>query len=253
MVLPSRDAVRNASDLVHEGLQPARSEERAAPHDRVRLKYVGWDLNGREIDSSKGRGEYAEVSASEGFPGFREAIALLRLGEKRRFFIPEKLAYKHYPGPVQGPLVYEIELLDIIKMPAPPEAPADLAQPDPEKRFDPELDFAERVLMRGIGKDKPKGDSSGLDVHYTCWNHSGERVISTIPQGHPYRAELNKLDLMPGLADAVKTMTVRERRRLWLPPEKTAHATSARRGVALVCDLELVALYENKRLVDSAP
>jgi peptidylprolyl isomerase len=250
---PSAQAVRTTSGLLHEPLSPATSEERAAPHDRVRVRYVGRDANGREFDNSKGRGEHAELVAGEGFPGFREALQLLRMGEKRRFFIPEELAFKHYPGPVHGDLIYDIELVDIVRMPAPPAVPEDLAKPTDAAQFDPELDFAQRTLMRGIGKDKPRGDSSGLDVHYTCWNREGERVVSTIPSGHPYRAELNKLDLMPGLAEAVRTMTVGEKRRLWLPPRLTAHEAGARKGVALVCDLELVALYENKRLVDSAP
>lgn len=253
LLAPSSAAERSASGLVHEVLQAAKSEERAAAHDRVRVKYVGWDQRGREIDNSKGRGAHAELVAGEGFPGFREALQLLRVGEKRRFFIPEALAYKHYPGAVRGDLIYEIELLEIVRMPEPPAVPEDLEKPADSERFDPELDFAQRVLMRGIGKEKPRGESSGLDVHYTCWNRSGERVISTIPQGAPYRAELSKLDLMPGLAEAVRTMTVGEKRRLWLPPGKTAHESAARKGVALVCELELVALYENKKLVDSAP
>jgi peptidylprolyl isomerase len=250
---PSSRAERTASGLVHESLSPATSAERAAPHDRVRVRYVGYDSKEREIDNSKGRGPHAELVAGEGFPGFREALQLLRVGEKRRFFIPEELAYKHYPGSVRGDLIYDIELLEIVRMPAPPAVPEDLAKPADETLFDPELHFVQRTIMRGIGKHKPRGESSGLDVHYTCWNREGERVISTIPQGRPYRAELNKLDLMPGLAEALRTMTVGEKRRLWLPPAKTAHAESPTRGKALVCEIELVALYENKRLVDSAP
>lgn len=250
---PSSRAERTASGLVHDQLDPATSEERAAPHDRVRVRYVGRAENGWEFDSHKGRGAYAELAANEGFPGFREALQLLRVGEKRRFFIPEALAYKHYPGAVRGDLIYDIELVEIVRMPAPPEVPADLLKPPDVERFDPELDFVQRTLMNGMSTQKPRGASSGLDVHYTCWTRSGERVISTIPQGRPYRAELSKLELMPGLADALRTMSIGEQRRLWLPPQQTAHEAGARKGEALVCDVELVALYENKKLIEAMP
>jgi peptidylprolyl isomerase len=35
----------------------------------------------------------------------------MRLGEKRRFWIPEDLAYRGKPGRPQGPVVFDIELV----------------------------------------------------------------------------------------------------------------------------------------------
>ena len=36
------------------------------------------------------------------------------VGEKRRFWIPEKLAYRGQPGYPAGMLVFDIELLEIV-------------------------------------------------------------------------------------------------------------------------------------------
>jgi len=247
VLTPSSNAEKTASGLVHEPLRPPTGSERAAPHERVRVAFTGFDASGRAIDSSKGRGAYAELSASEGFPGFREALQLLREGEKRRFFIPEELAYKHYPGAIRGDLIYEIELIGIVSMPAPPPLPDDLDKPPRASRDG----FASRVLREGTGTARPRGESSGVDVHYTCWSSAGEQLFSTVPQGAPFRGELNKLELMPGMALAVRSMVVGERRRLWLPAKLTTHNSSLARAQPMVCDLELLSLFEKKKLVES--
>ena len=38
---------------------------------------------------------------------------LMRLGEKRRVWIPEKLAYKGASGAPQGMLVFDVELISL--------------------------------------------------------------------------------------------------------------------------------------------
>jgi len=39
-------------------------------------------------------------------------LQLIVKGEKRRFWIPEELAYKGQPGRPQGMLVFDVELID---------------------------------------------------------------------------------------------------------------------------------------------
>ena len=61
--------------------------------------------------------------------GWTEGVQLMVVGEKRRFWIPEDLAYKGRPGGPQGTLVFDIELVDFTPGPKPPAdvaaAPAD--------------------------------------------------------------------------------------------------------------------------------
>jgi peptidylprolyl isomerase len=47
-------------------------------------------------------------------PGWTEGVQLMVEGEKRRFWIPEELAYKGKEGP-QGMLVFDIDLIEIKK------------------------------------------------------------------------------------------------------------------------------------------
>ena len=49
--------------------------------------------------------------------GWTEGVQLMVVGEKRRFWIPGKLAYGENPPPgaPAGTLVFDVELLDIVK------------------------------------------------------------------------------------------------------------------------------------------
>jgi peptidylprolyl isomerase len=45
--------------------------------------------------------------------GLVEGLQLMVVGEKRRFWIPEKLAYNGQPGHPQGTLVFDVELVEV--------------------------------------------------------------------------------------------------------------------------------------------
>ena len=46
-------------------------------------------------------------------PGWSEGVQLMTVGEERRFWIPEHLAYKGRPGAPKGMLVFDVELIAI--------------------------------------------------------------------------------------------------------------------------------------------
>ena len=97
----------------------AGSGPRPTTADRVRVHYRGTLLDGTEFDSSHARNAPAEFGLDEVIIGWTEAVALMPVGSKYRFWIPGDLAYgeKGTPGGPIGPnatLVFEIELLDIL-------------------------------------------------------------------------------------------------------------------------------------------
>ena len=49
----------------------------------------------------------------EVIPGWTEGVQMMVEGEKRRFWIPAKLAYESDPSRPQGMLVFDIELIRI--------------------------------------------------------------------------------------------------------------------------------------------
>jgi peptidylprolyl isomerase len=84
----------------------------------VQVNYAGWTTDGKMFDSSYSRGEPATFGLNAVIPGWTEALQLMVEGEKRRIWVPEKLAYAGKPGAPAGMLVFEVELLKI--MPGPP-------------------------------------------------------------------------------------------------------------------------------------
>jgi len=244
---PPSDAERAASGLVSRQLKPPKSEAHADLQDRVRIAYSGWDERGNEIDSSAPRGAYVEATLTHGFPGFREALATLRPGEARRFWIPAALAYESYPGTLKGPLVYDIELLEIIDMPAPPPVPKDVARA-PKGATHLPSGVAYRVLKRGTGTIKPGKDGS-VDVHYSYWSSDGTLLDSTVPNGRPQRAELEDRELPPGVTEVVADMVPGERRRIWVPEALGFPGKRPWKG-PLVFDVELFGVYHGAARVD---
>ena len=93
------------------------------PNDTVRVNYKGTLLDGKTFDSSYDRGEPATFPLNQVVPGWQEGIALMPVGSKYKFWIPAKLGYgdKGTPGgpiPPNATLVFEVELLDIVKQDA---------------------------------------------------------------------------------------------------------------------------------------
>ena len=88
-----------------------------------RVHYKGTLLDGKTFDSSYDRGEPATFPLDQVVPGWQEGIALMPVGSKYKFWIPAKLGYgdKGTPGgpiPPNATLVFEVELLDIVKQDA---------------------------------------------------------------------------------------------------------------------------------------
>ena len=88
--------------------------------DLVRVNYKGSLLDGKTFDSTYDRGEPAVIPLQQVVPGWQEGIALMPVGSKYNFWIPARLGYgeKGTPGgpiPPNATLVFQVELLDIVK------------------------------------------------------------------------------------------------------------------------------------------
>ena len=107
------DAATTASGLACKVLQPGNSNVRPTATSTVRVHYTGWTTDGKMFDSSVARGEEIEFPLNGVIPGWTEGLQLMVVGEKRRFWIPARLAYNNAPGTPQGTLVFDVELLGI--------------------------------------------------------------------------------------------------------------------------------------------
>jgi peptidylprolyl isomerase len=78
----------------------------------VTVHYSGWTTDGKMVDSSVLRGQPAFFGLGDVIEGWTEGVQLMVVGEKTRFWIPERLAYKGERPPF-GLLVFDVELVAI--------------------------------------------------------------------------------------------------------------------------------------------
>jgi peptidylprolyl isomerase len=85
----------------------------------VSVHYTGWFTDGNKFDSSVDRGEPIRFPLGTGqvIPGWDEGLALMQVGDKRRFIIPSALAYgeRGHPAgiPPNSTLIFDVELVDV--------------------------------------------------------------------------------------------------------------------------------------------
>ncbi len=121
------DAVKTASGLASKVIKKGTGTKKPAATDTVKVHYTGWTTDGKMFDSSVARGQPTSFPLNRVIKGWTEGVALMVVGEKRRFWIPGNLAYgdtPKRPGAPAGTLVFDVELLEIEKAPSPEEAKA---------------------------------------------------------------------------------------------------------------------------------
>lgn len=93
-----------------------------AATDKVKVNYKGSLVNGTEFDSSYKRGQPAEFQVGRVIPGWTQGLQLMKEGAKWELYIPANLAYGENPPtptiPPNSVLIFEVELLEVIKAPA---------------------------------------------------------------------------------------------------------------------------------------
>jgi len=112
--IPDSAEVRE-SGLASRILSEGTGSTHPTKQDMVTVHYSGWTTDGQLFDSSVARGQPATFGLSQVIPGWTEGVQLMVEGEKRRFWIPAKLAYGDNPqgGAPAGTLAFDVELIKI--------------------------------------------------------------------------------------------------------------------------------------------
>ena len=235
---PPADAQTTASGLASKVLTPGTGTDHPVATDLVKVHYTGWTVDGKMFDSSVSRGRPTVLPLSKVIAGWQEGIPLMVTGEKRRFWIPAKLAYEGKPDKPQGMLVFEVELLEILRVPPTPE---DVATPPTEAASHSSSGLAWKVLKPGTGTRHPKA-SSTVRVHYTGWTTDGKMFDSSLSRGTPTTFQLTKV--IPGWTEGLQLMTEGEARRFWIPKKIAYRGAPGKPEGTLVFDIELLEIVK---------
>jgi FKBP-type peptidyl-prolyl cis-trans isomerase len=234
LAAPPASATRTASGVASTVLKRGTGKDRPQLGDLITVEYTAWSSSGEVFDSSVQRGAPETLPFASAPRAWREAVAEMTVGERRRIWIPEGVAAQGRSTGSAGALVYEVALL---KIASPPAVPKDLDTPGPDATRTAS-GLAYKRLVKGSGTVHPTG-SNMLAVHYTGWAADGTIVDSTVLYGRPAERPLSGFSLP--LAEALQAMVVGDKLRVWVPPPATSGDAGAG-PPAIAYDVELITL-----------
>jgi FKBP-type peptidyl-prolyl cis-trans isomerase len=227
---PPADATKTPSGLATKVLAKGTGTFHPTKDDVVTIQYTGWKTDGSMFDSTVTRGgKPSTFGVARVIAGFSEGLQLMVIGEKRRLWIPEGLAYKGQREP-KGMLVFDIELVDV-----PSHPPADVKAP-PADAKKTASGLAYKVLKEGVGGRHPR-PSGGVTVNYTGWTTDGKMFDSSVVRGEPTSFQVDQV--IPGWTEGLQLMYEGEKTRFWIPENIAYKGKSAPYGM-LVFDVELL-------------
>jgi len=231
---PPVDAQKTASGLAYKLLKEGTGTVKPTAADTVKVFYVGWTTDGKNFDKQIPPEQPITFPLRGVIAGWTEGVQLMKQGDRFRFWIPKELAYNDRPGRPAGMLVFDVELVDLVK---PPEVPADVAA-TPADALKTASGLAYKVLVPGKGGPKPTVDSN-VTVHYSGWTTDGKMFDSSVARGEPTSFPLK--GVIPGWTEGVQLMEVGSKVRFWIPEELAYKGAGggAPQGM-LVFDVELL-------------
>ena len=228
------DAAKTISGLATKVLQKGTGDKTPTTQEMVVVHYTGWTTDGKVFDSSVGRGKPNTFSVGGLIKGFTEGLQLMTVGEKRRLWIPQELAYRGQPGRPAGMLVFDVELLEILPDPFAP--PPDVAAPPSDAKRTPS-GLVYKVIRPGKGSGNPNRNSR-VTVHYTGWTTDGKMFDSSWKRGQPATFGLD--EVIKGWTEGVQLMSEGEKTRFWIPQRLAYEGKAGVPAGMLVFDIELV-------------
>jgi FKBP-type peptidyl-prolyl cis-trans isomerase len=229
---PPSDATKTSSGLATKVIEPGKGKMHPAKTDLVTVHYTGWTTDGKMFDSSVARGRPSTFPLDRVIAGWTEGVQLMIAGEKRRFWIPESLAYQGKRDP-KGTLVFDVELVSFTESPT--HAPADVSGPPPDAKKTAS-GLAYKVLKEGVGGRHPRSTSS-VTVNYSGWTTDGKLFDSSVTRGVPATLPLDSV--IPGWTEGLALMVEGEKTRFWVPQDLAYKGKQAPYGM-LVFDIELI-------------
>jgi FKBP-type peptidyl-prolyl cis-trans isomerase len=234
---PPSDAEKSRSGLASKVVKPGTGTVHPTTADKVIVNYTGWTKDGKVFDSSIVRNRPSTVSITGVLPGWTEGLQLMVIGETRRLWVPEKLAFNGAAGRPAGMVVFDIELVDIIPG---PKTPPDVAAP-PSDAVKTKSGLSSKVVKPGTGTDHP-AKSSVVTVHYTGWTTDGKMFDSSVVRGQPSQFPLDQV--IAGWTEGLQLMTQGEVRRFWIPQKLAYDGEEGKPKGMLVFDVELISFQK---------
>lgn len=235
---PPADAlVTKKTGVKYVVAKPGTGTGKAHSADDLTFHYTVWDSDGKMIETTEMKKQPARSTPYKQSAAFEEILEEMVPGERVRAWLDAAQLKEQVHVVVTGPLVVEVEVLQIDKAKADaPPAPADVAKPPGDAKKTAKGVFY-KVLKPGTGTTHPK-PTDQVKVHYTGWTTDGRMFDSSVIKGEP--AEFSLQGVIAGWTDAFPQLVVGDKARLWIPEELAYKGQPGRPQGMLVFDVELL-------------
>lgn len=206
-----KDMKKTASGLEYGVLKKGDDSAPPGPKDVVEVHYTGWLTNGTKFDSSRDHGQTTKFPLDGVIKGWTEGLQLMTKGGHYKFVIPAELGYGERGAgsiPPNSTLVFEVELIDVTRVPKMPEG-------NPDKQVELPGGGTCQVLKTGTGEAVETGDA--VSLRYAIWKTDGE-MLDCSERNQGYRIA-KKTDQLPFsfLKEAMKDRKVGDVLRFTVP------------------------------------
>jgi peptidylprolyl isomerase len=216
-VSKTKDTIKTASGLKYIYFQKNDKGEQIVKGSNVKLHYSGSFKDGKVFDSSVERDQpfTLKVGGGQVFPGWEEALLLMKQGEKAKLIIPYQLAFGEQGRPPLVPaktdLILDVEILEV-KAPVLPVA-YNIAGLTPVKT----ASGLQYYVVNKSNNPLQAGAGRTVKVHYTGYLADGTIFDSSIERGEPIEFPLGQGYVIPGWEEGISLMTVGDKLRLVIP------------------------------------
>lgn len=236
---PPKKGEKTSSGIYSRVLRPGDGGLKPDGDDRVLVHYAAWDETGKLIDTTYRRDVPRQVNLGKTIQGWREGLELMTVGERRRLWIPERLA-RVVEGKRAKPGDYVVFDMELLKLEKTPDPPPDVASP-PKAATKLPSGVAILELSPGTGDKTPRAQDE-VRVHYAGWTTDGACFDST-SGGEPSSFKLT--DVIPGWAEAIQKMVKGQKIRMWIPENMAYKGASGHPKGMLVFEVELVEIISS--------
>lgn len=196
------DMKKTASGLEWGILKKGDGGESPTDADTVEVHYTGWLTDGTKFDSSRDRGQTTKFGVTQVIKGWTEGLKLMTPGMRCKFIIPSDIAYGDAgrPGsiPKKATLVFDVELVNVIRMPK-------IRPANAEKQTVLGNGIKYELVKAGTGKAIAEG--SGIALRYAIWGANGQLLDCTEKSGQKFGGTLDSMR-WPFIKDIVKNLKV---------------------------------------------
>lgn len=225
------DARRSKSGLAWKVIREGEDSARGGPEDTAWVHYTSWHPDGKRASTSRKKESARELRIGKMVPGWKETLLGMAVGERRRVWMPSKLAHTRSKRRKGGPRTVDFELIKLVIAPDPPP---DVKKP-PRSARKSASGLRWVVLKPGDG-EKPAAGSS-VTVRYAGWTTDGSCFDHT-PDDEEMTFSL--ASVIPGWSEGMQDMRTGEKRRFWIPKKLAYDGQHGKPKGTLVFDIELV-------------